>query len=119
MPNERPADLPNILFILSDDLGINDLRCCGRQGHRTPNPDRLAEQGPRLTSAYACQPICSASRAGLLTGLNPARLHLTTYLPGRADLPSQRVLHPEIALNVPYPSRLCPSTSPNSATRRG
>jgi len=108
MPQERPADLPNILFILCDDLGINDLRCYGRLDHHTPNLDRLAGQGTRFTSAYACQPICSASRAGLLTGLNPARLHLTTYLPGRPDLPSQRVLHPEIELNVPLSVKALP-----------
>ncbi len=92
---------PNILFILCDDLGINDLHCYGREDHNTPNLDRLAAQGMRFTSAYACQPICSPSRAGILTGLNPARLHLTTFLPGRPDCVSQRVLHPEITLNIP------------------
>lgn len=92
---------PNILFILCDDLGINDLHCYGREDHHTPNLDRLANQGTRFTSAYASQAICSASRAGLLTGLNPARLHLTTFLPGRANTISQRVLHPEINLQVP------------------
>jgi arylsulfatase A len=92
---------PNILFILCDDLGINDLGCYGRREHNTPNLDRLAREGTRFTSAYASQAICSASRAGLLTGLNPARLHLTTFLPGRPDKPAQRVLHPEIAMSVP------------------
>jgi len=91
---------PNIVFVLCDDLGINDLNCYGRQDHNTPHLDRLAAQGARFTSAYVCQPICSASRAGLLTGLNPARLHLTTFLPGRPDAPSQRVLHPEIMMHV-------------------
>ena len=43
---------PNILFILFDDLGINDLHCYGRQDHHTPNLDRLAQQGMRFTSAY-------------------------------------------------------------------
>lgn len=93
--------LPNILFIICDDLGINDLRCYGREDHNTPNLDKLAAEGVRFTSAYASQAICSASRAGLLTGLNPARLRLTTYLPGRPDRPSQRVLHPEIATSIP------------------
>lgn len=93
--------MPNIVFILCDDLGVNDLHCYGREDHHTPHLDSLAEQGTRFTSAYASQAICSASRAGLLTGLNPARLHLTTYLPGRPDLVSQRVLHPEIMMHVP------------------
>lgn len=92
---------PNIVFVLCDDLGVNDLRCYGRAEHNTPHLDRLAAQGTRFTAAYASQPICSASRAGLLTGLNPARLHLTTYLPGRPGAPSQRVLHPEITMHVP------------------
>ncbi len=100
--------LPNIVFVICDDLGINDLHCYGRKDHRTPNLDRLAEQGVRFTSAYASQSICSASRAGLLTGLNPARLHLTTYLPGRPDASSQRVLHPEITLNIPLSVKTFP-----------
>jgi len=99
---------PNIVFILCDDLGVNDLGCYGRQDHCTPNLDRLAGEGMRFTSAYACQAICSVSRAGLLTGLNPARLHLTTYLPGRPDLPSQRVLHPEIMMHVPLSIKTLP-----------
>jgi len=76
---------PNVLFVLCDDLGVNDLRCYGRLDHHTPHLDRLASQGTRFTSAYACQAICSASRAGLLSGLNPARLHLTAHLPGRPN----------------------------------
>jgi len=99
---------PNILFILCDDLGINDLGCYGRAEHRTPHLDRLAAEGMRFTSAYASQAICSASRAGLLTGLNPARLHLTTWLPGRPDAVSQRVLHPEIMMHIPLSVKTWP-----------
>ena len=99
---------PNIVFVLCDDLGVNDLYCYGREDHTTPHLDRLAEQGTRFTSAYASQAICSASRAGLLTGRNPARLHLTTYLPGRPDALSQRVLHPEIMMHVPLSVKTFP-----------
>jgi len=99
---------PNIVFVICDDLGVNDLRCYGRADHNTPHLDRLAGQGARFTSAYASQAICSASRAGLLTGLNPARLHLTTFLPGRPDAPSQRVLHPEIMMHVPLSVKTFP-----------
>jgi arylsulfatase A len=86
---QSKAAQPNIVFVLCDDLGINDLHCYGRYDHNTPNLDALAAQGVRFTSAYASQSICSASRAGLLTGLNPARLHLTTVIPGRPNTISQ------------------------------
>ena len=95
------AASPNIVFILADDLGVNDLGCYGRKDHRTPNLDRLAGQGMRFTSAYCAQPICSPSRAAILTGKTPARLHLTTFLPGRADAPSQKLLHPKINQQLP------------------
>src|SRR4051812_914700 len=98
----------NIVFILCDDLGINDLHCYGRQDHHTPHLDRLAGQGMRFTSAYCAQPICSPSRAAILTGKTPARLHLTTYLPGRPDCVSQKVLHPEIQLEVPLTEKMLP-----------
>jgi len=102
------AERVNILFILCDDLGINDLHCYGRADHRTPNLDRLAEQGTRFTSAYCAQPICSPSRAAILTGKTPARLHLTTFLPGRPDCVSQKVLHPEIEMQVPLTEKTLP-----------
>lgn len=98
---DRTAAKPNIVFILCDDLGINDLHCYGRKDHHTPHLDRLAQEGLRFTSAYCAQPICSPSRAAILTGKTPARLHLTTYLPGRPDCVSQKVLHPEIQMQVP------------------
>src|ERR1043166_2156909 len=92
---------PNIVFILADDLGINDLACYGRTEHHTPNLDRLATQGTRFTASYCAQPICSPSCAAILTGRAPARLHLTTYLPGRPDCPSQKLLHPNIRQHLP------------------
>lgn len=96
-----PDVRPNIVFVLTDDLGINDLACYGRKEHHTPHLDRLAAQGTRFTSAYCAQPICSASRAAIQTGKFPARLHLTTYLPGRPDCPSQKLLHPVIPMQLP------------------
>jgi len=100
--------IPNIVFVICDDLGVNDLHCYGRHDHNTPHLDKLAAEGTRFTSAYASQAICSASRAGLLTGLNPARLHLTTFLPGRPNTISQRVLHPEIMMCVPLTVKTFP-----------
>ena len=92
---------PNIVFILADDLGVNDLAVYGRTEHRTPHIDRLAAEGMRFTTAYVASPICSPSRAAIMTGLSPARLHLTTYIPGRADAPSQRLLHPQMRQHLP------------------
>jgi arylsulfatase A len=95
------AGRPNIVFILADDLGINDLACYGRKEHHTPNLDQLAREGMRFTASYCAQSICSPSRAAILTGKAPARLHLTTYLPGRPDAPSQKLLHPKIHQQLP------------------
>lgn len=92
---------PNIVLILADDLSPNDLACYGRKDHATPNLDKLAAQGLRFTSACAAQPICSPSRAALLTGKCPARLHLTNFLPGRADAPTQKLLQPVIEGQLP------------------
>jgi arylsulfatase A-like enzyme len=97
----RLTAAPNVVFILADDLGVNDLHCYGRADHHTPNLDRLARQGARFTAAYAACPVCSPTRAAITTGKSPARLHLTTFLPGRADCPSQKLLHPKINQRLP------------------
>lgn len=65
---------PNILFILADDLGYADLGCFGARGIRTPNLDRLAQGGVRLTHAYANSPVCSPTRLALATGQYQYRL---------------------------------------------
>ena len=94
------ADKPNIVLFLADDLGAFDLACDGRRDHKTPNLDKLASAGARFTAAYAAASVCSPSRAALMTGQSPARLHITTFLPGRANAPSQKLLHPKIASNL-------------------
>ena len=73
---------PNIVFILADDLGQHQLGCYGSRFYETPNIDRLAKQGMRFTDAYAACPVCSPTRASIMTGKYPARLHLTDYIPG-------------------------------------
>src|SRR3989442_14833485 len=87
---------PNIVFILIDDLGWSDVGCYGSKFYRTPNIDKLAREGMRFTDAYAAAPICSPTRASILAGKYPARLHLTDWLPGRKDMPSQKLLRPVI-----------------------
>ena len=76
------AQKPNILFIMADDLGWMDLACQGNKLVDTPHLDRLAKQGMRFTSAYAAAPVCSPTRCAVLTGQAPARIGLTTHLPG-------------------------------------
>lgn len=73
---------PNILFILVDDLGYHDLGYTGSRFYETPNIDKLASEGMTFTNAYAASPICSPSRAAIMTGKYPARLNLTDYIPG-------------------------------------
>ena len=65
---------PNILFVLIDDLGWMDLHVQGNAAVHTPNIDRLAAEGMRFTDNYAAAPVCSPTRAAILTGLSPARL---------------------------------------------
>ena len=73
---------PNVVVLLCDDLGYGDLGCFGHPGIRTPNLDRLASRGWRLTDGYAAAPVCSPSRAGLLTGRVPSRLGIYDWIPG-------------------------------------
>lgn len=76
------ATRPNIVFILMDDLGYADLGCYGSTFHETPHLDRLAASGVRFTQAYAACPVCSPTRASIMTGKYPARLKLTNFLKG-------------------------------------
>lgn len=73
---------PNFVFILADDLGWRDLGCYGSTFYETPRLDRLAAIGMRFTQAYAACCVCSPTRASIMTGKYPARLHLTDYIPG-------------------------------------
>ena len=75
---------PNILFILTDDMGYGDIGCYGGKFAPTPNIDRLAREGIRFTQYYSASPICSPSRTGLTTGMFPACWNITSYLQTRA-----------------------------------
>jgi arylsulfatase A-like enzyme len=92
---------PNIVLLLIDDYGWADTGCYGSTYHRTPNIDRLAARGMRFTDAYAAAPVCSPTRAALMTGKHPARLHLTDWLPGRDDKPNQKLARPTIQQQLP------------------
>lgn len=92
---------PNIIFILADDLGWADLGCYGSTFHETPNLDRLATQGLRFTDAYAACSVCSPTRASIMTGKYPARLHLTDWLPGQPNRPIQKLRRPDFQKFLP------------------
>lgn len=73
---------PNVVLILADDLGWTDLACYGSDLYETPHLDRMARQGMRFSQAYSACTVCSPTRAALMTGKYPARLHLTDWSPG-------------------------------------
>lgn len=79
---ESPSK-PNIVLIVADDYGWKDLGCYGSDFYETPNIDKLAADGVRFTQAYSACCVCSPSRAALLTGKYPARLHITDWIPGQ------------------------------------
>ena len=92
------APKPNIVVIMADDLGWRDLHCYGNEQIDTPFLDQLAAEGMRFTDAYAAAPVCSPTRAAMMTGLAPARLRLTNHAPGNPDgfsLPGSDLQEPE------------------------
>jgi len=93
----------NFVFILVDDLGWADVACYGGDLHETPNIDRLAQQGMRFTNAYAAAPVCSPTRASIMTGKYPARLNMTIWYESSANPPRGRKLIPPITQgNLPH-----------------
>jgi arylsulfatase A len=93
--------LPNFVFILVDDMGWRDLGCYGSTFYKTPHIDRFAAQSVRFTNAYAACPVCSPTRASILTGKYPARLHLTDWIPGRPQWPTSRLLRVPFLQQLP------------------
>jgi len=89
--SRRPK--PNFLFILADDFGWPQLSCYGSYFYETPNIDRLASEGMKFTDAYAACPVCSPTRASIMTGKYPARLHLTDFIPG-GPFPYEKLKQP-------------------------
>jgi arylsulfatase A len=76
------AKQPNFILFLVDDMGWTDPACFGSDLHETPNIDRLAESGMKFVNAYAACTVCSPTRAAVLTGMYPARLHVTDFIAG-------------------------------------
>ncbi|MDN3204133.1 sulfatase family protein [Algoriphagus sediminis] len=72
------SDLPNIVYIFTDDLGYGDIGCFGANDIKTPNIDRIAREGIKFTNFLSASPVCSPSRAGLLTGRMPQRMGINS-----------------------------------------
>ncbi len=98
---------PNIVVILCDDLGYGDLSCYGHAIIRTPNLDRLACAGIQFTDGYAAAPVCSPSRAGMLTGRNPNRAGIYDWIPGGSmHLRESEVTFPALLKKAGYDTML-------------
>jgi arylsulfatase A len=89
---------PNFVVMFMDDMGYGDLGCYGAKGYETPNIDRIAHEGMRFTDFYVGQPVCSASRAALLTGCFPNRVGIVGALPplSKIGISKHEVLLPQI-----------------------
>lgn len=92
--------LPNVIVVLVDDMGWKDLSCQGSDLFKTPHVDRLAASGMRCTNGYSACTVCSPTRAALLTGQSPARLHLTDWIPGH-ERPHARLRIPDWQKHLP------------------
>lgn len=101
---DNPARRPNIVFFLVDDLGQRDLGCYGSTFYETPNVDRLAREGARFTDAYAACPVCSPTRASILSGQWPQRTGITDYI-GAPTTPQAWKRNTK-SLPAPYSDRL-------------
>jgi arylsulfatase A-like enzyme len=106
------SEKPNIVFFLVDDLGQRDLGCYGSSFYETPNLDRLAKEGLLFSNAYAACPVCSPTRASLMTGQWPQRWGITDYI-GAPRTPEQWKRNTKL-LPAPYEDRL-PLSAPTLA----
>lgn len=78
----QAIEKPNFVFFLVDDMGWSDLGCFGSTFHETPHVDALARSGMKFTNGYAACPVCSPTRASIMTGRHPVRVNITDWIPG-------------------------------------
>jgi len=91
---------PNFVFFLVDDMGWMDTSCYGSSFYETPNIDKLASEGMRFTDAYAASPVCSPTRASILSGKHPARIGITNWIPGMDPI-NKKLLEPKNQHQLP------------------
>lgn len=92
---------PNVIVILVDDLGQTDIACYGSRFYETPHVDQLAKDGVRFANGYSACTVCSPTRAALLTGKYPARLHLTDWIAGH-ERPKAKLRIPDWQKFLPF-----------------
>jgi arylsulfatase A-like enzyme len=85
----------NFVFFLVDDMGMMDLGTYGSTFHETPNIDQLAKTGMKFNYGYAACPVCSPTRASIMTGRHPVRVDITDWIPGSANRKTNKLIHPE------------------------
>jgi arylsulfatase A-like enzyme len=95
-----PKQKTNFVFILADDLGAHDIGCYGNGNVATPNLDRLANEGARFTNAYAACPVCSPTRASIMTGRYPVRTGVTDWIAGRPNHERGPIVTPRTATEL-------------------
>ena len=100
LPAPAAGPKTNIIFILADDFGARDLACYGGRYFATPNIDRIAAEGARFTNAYAACPVCSPTRASILTGRYPVRTGVTDWITGRKSDPAGPITTPITATEL-------------------
>ena len=103
-PRSLAADRPlNVVILLVDDMGWTGAHCYGSDLHETPNIDRLATQGMKFTNAYAAAPVCSPTRASIMTGKSPARLHMTIWHESAINrVKDRKLLPPDTLGSLPH-----------------
>ena len=99
--DSAPKRSPNVIIVLIDDMGLTDLSCYGSKFYESPNIDQLAKDGVRFTQGYSACTVCSPTRAALLTGKYPARLHITDWIPGH-ERPKAKMKIPEWQKFLPF-----------------
>ena len=97
----RRRPTPNVILILIDDLGWTDLGCQGSKFYETPHIDRLAASGMRFTQGYSACTVCSPTRAAVMTGKYPARLHITDWIAGHKR-PFAKLKVPDWTMHLPH-----------------
>ncbi|NBQ03559.1 MAG: arylsulfatase, partial [Opitutae bacterium] len=85
----------NFVFFLVDDMGMMDLGTYGSTFHETPNIDQLAKTGMKFNYGYAACPVCSPTRASIMTGRHPVRVDITDWIPGSSNNKKNKLLHPK------------------------